>query len=91
MAGRPMNKLHQEDVRKKIQASQLINRLTGHVLGEVEMSATQVQAARILLGKTLPDLSAVQMDANVTTKTLDQELAELNESLPDTEGDPSVA
>lgn len=59
--GRPMGRLHQEDVRAKIQASQLVNRLTGHVLGTVEMSATQVQAAKILLGKTLPDLSSVEM------------------------------
>lgn len=58
--GRPMNKLHQEDVRSKIQASQLINRLTDHALGVVELSATQVNAIKILLGKTLPDLSTVE-------------------------------
>jgi hypothetical protein len=59
--GRPMGRLHQEDVRAKIQASQLVNRLTDHVLGRTEMSPTQVQAAKILLGKTLPDLSAVEL------------------------------
>lgn len=58
---RPVGKLHQDDIRRKIQASQLINRLTNHVLGEVEMSATQVQAARILLGKSVPDLSSVAL------------------------------
>lgn len=91
MAGRPMNKLHQEDVRKKIQAGQLIKSLTDHVLGDRELSATQIKAAEILLRKSMPDLSSVQMDANVTTRTLDQELAELNEANPDAEGDPSVA
>lgn len=51
---------HQDDVRKKIQASQLVNRLTNHALGEIEMSPTQVRAAEVLLRKTLPDLSQVQ-------------------------------
>lgn len=60
-AGRPMNKLHQDDVRSKIQASQLINRLTDHALGSVDLSPTQVSAIKILLGKTLPDLSTVEL------------------------------
>lgn len=55
-----MNKLHQDDVRSKIQASQLINRLTDHALGELELSNTQVRAIEILLKKTIPDLSAVE-------------------------------
>lgn len=59
MAGRPMNKLHQDDVRKKIQASQLLNRLTDHAFGEVELSQSQIKAIEILLKKSLPDLSAV--------------------------------
>lgn len=49
---------HDENTRMKIQASQLINRLTNHVLGEIEMSNTQVSAALGLLKKTLPDLAA---------------------------------
>ena len=36
MAGRPINKLHQDDVRKKIQVSQLLNVLQNHALGETE-------------------------------------------------------
>lgn len=44
---------HQNDVRQKIRASQLINRLYKHAEGEVDMSATQVQAAKILLDKSL--------------------------------------
>lgn len=46
-------------VRDKIQASQLINRLENHALGETELSQTQIKAIEILLRKTLPDLSAV--------------------------------
>jgi hypothetical protein len=59
MAARIRTK-HQDEVRAKIQASQLINRLTDHALGEVELSTTQVRAIEILLKKTIPDLSAVE-------------------------------
>ncbi len=59
MASR-LNLRHQDDVRKKIQASQLINRLTDHAFAKVEMSPTQVKAAEILLKKSIPDLSQVQ-------------------------------
>lgn len=51
---------HDQRTREKIQASQLVNRLSDHALGKCEMTATQVQAARILLGKRLPDLQAVE-------------------------------
>ena len=51
---------HQDEVRKKIQASQLINRLTDHAFDKIEMSSTQVKAAEILLKKSIPDLSQVQ-------------------------------
>lgn len=37
----------------------LINRLESHVLGEVELTASQVSAALGLLKKTAPDLSQV--------------------------------
>ena len=60
MAGRPIGRRHQEDVRRKIQASQLINRLSDHALGKNEMTPTQVKAAEILLKKSMPDLSQVQ-------------------------------
>lgn len=66
--GRPIGKLHQADVRSKIQASQLINRLTDHVLGGLEMSPTQVRAAEVLLRKSIPDLSAVELDGELTHK-----------------------
>jgi hypothetical protein len=65
MAGRPINKLHQDDVRKKIQASQLINVLQDHALsGEGELSPTRMKAIEILLKKSLPDLSSVQIQGD---------------------------
>jgi len=57
---------HDENTRKKIQASQLINRLTNHALAEEEiMTSSQVNAAKILLGKILPDLKAMDIIADV--------------------------
>lgn len=50
---------HPDEVRKRIQASQLINRLTEHVNSPTPlMDTSQVTAATKLLGKVLPDLSS---------------------------------
>lgn len=60
---RPMNKLHQEDVRKKIQASQLINVLQDHAFGHSEeLSQSRMKAIEILLKKSVPDLSAITLE-----------------------------
>ena len=56
---------HQDEVRRKIQTSQLINRLQDHGLGKIELSQTQVRAAEILLRKTIPDISAVEIAADI--------------------------
>jgi len=53
--------------RVKIQNSNILNALIEHATGEREMSATQVSAGLGLLKKVMPDLSQVQMDANVTS------------------------
>jgi hypothetical protein len=50
---------HPDDVRQKIQASQLINRLHDHAFGKVDMTPTQVDAAKTLLKKAVPDLASV--------------------------------
>lgn len=62
MAARKLRPFHTDEIRAKIQASQLINRLTDHAFDKVELSATQIQAIKILLGKSVPDLSAVQIE-----------------------------
>jgi hypothetical protein len=48
-----LNPRHTELVREKIRTSYLINRLTAHVEGKVELSSAQVQSARILLDKSI--------------------------------------
>lgn len=61
-AGRPMNRLHQDDVRKKIQAGQLIKTLQDHALDGIgEITPTRMKAIEILLRKSLPDLSSVEV------------------------------
>ena len=52
---------HPDEVRKRIQTSQLINRLQDNANAERPlMDAGQVASARILLNKVLPDLSSTQ-------------------------------
>ena len=54
-----------ENTRERIQTSMIVNRLTDHILGTVEMNASQVSAALGLIKKTLPDLSAMELKAEV--------------------------
>lgn len=64
MAAR-LNKLHTEEIRKKIQVSQLLNVLTNHALGDgEEISMSRMKAIEILLRKSLPDLSSVQVSGD---------------------------
>ncbi|UVO33960.1 hypothetical protein KUL72_20825 [Bradyrhizobium arachidis] len=62
MAARTRKIRHDDETRAKIKTSQLINRLSAHVLGKVDMKPTQVTAALGLLKKTIPDLSSQSVD-----------------------------
>lgn len=64
MAAR-LNPKHDARTREKIRTSQLINRLSSFVNGEVELSPAQVTAALGLLKKTLPDLQATQVTGEI--------------------------
>ena len=64
MAARTRKIRHDDETRAKIKTSQLINRLSAHVLGKVDMKPTQVTAALGLLKKTIPDLSSQSVDLN---------------------------
>lgn len=52
--------------RTKIANSQILKYLIEHASGSREMTATQVQAAIALMRKILPDLQAIEMQADVT-------------------------
>jgi len=81
MAAR-IRKHHQEEVRARIQTSQLVNRLTDHALGDTELSATQIKAIEILRRKSIPDVSAVELsvDAENPVAISRIELVALNDS-----------
>lgn len=57
-----------DNTRKKIKVSLILKKLTDHVVSDTELSATQVTAAIALLKKVLPDLSAIDLQANVTLR-----------------------
>lgn len=61
MAARTNKPLHADKTKRLIQASQLINRLISHANGEIEMTASQVNAAKIVIGKAIPDLKAIEV------------------------------
>jgi len=65
MAARKSTEELKESWREKIQASLIINRLVDHSLGKNEMSSTQINAAKIVLAKVLPDLKATEIKADV--------------------------
>lgn len=73
MAARTMRIRHQDDVRKKIQSSMIINRLTDYFTGKIDLDVGRVSAGKILLAKVLPDLTSIdgKIDSDVTIKSLD--------------------
>jgi hypothetical protein len=63
MATRTLRPRHQEEIRQKIQVSQLINVLEKQALDEdaKDISASRMKAIEILLKKSLPDLSSIEL------------------------------
>lgn len=66
MAARTRKVSIDDRTKLRIQTTQLVKRLEGHVLGQVDMKPTQVTAALGLLKKSLPDLSAVEAKHDVS-------------------------
>lgn len=86
MAAR-LKKYHQDEIREKIRASQLINVLQNHALDPgSEISPSRIKAIEILLRKSVPDLSSIEIDGNMTITQLHEELAKLNAVKSSTEG-----
>ena len=59
MAAR-LNKRHSDEVRTKIQASNLLHRLTQCAMGEVELTPVQLGAINSLLDRSVAKLSQIQ-------------------------------
>lgn len=64
MAARINKPNHEEKTKNLIRASQLLNRLNAFVNGECELSPAQVNAARIVIGKEIPDLKALEVSGD---------------------------
>lgn len=62
MAARTHKIRHDDETRAKIQATQIINRLHGCVMGEITLDAQQVSSAKTLLNKVLPDLQSIEQN-----------------------------
>jgi hypothetical protein len=73
MAARTLRPKHSDEIRAKIQASVIIGFLTEHIHGKREMTQTQVRSAEILLRKSVPDLSSVDMNVSGSVETLTPE------------------
>jgi hypothetical protein len=54
-----------DKVRQRIRVGVVLKRVQDHALGKVEMSATQLKAAEILLRKAVPDMRAVEHSGTV--------------------------
>lgn len=69
-----LNPRHQQLIRDKINAALLVERLTECALGQTELTSQQMKAIEILLKKSVPDLSSVEMtgdaDAPVIVKVI---------------------
>ncbi len=80
MAARTKRIVCDENTRKKIQATQLIKRLTKHILTFPDsetftkefMHTSQVNAALGLLKKILPDLAIIDLKAEVTVSNANE-------------------
>lgn len=77
MAARVKKVRHDENTRAKIQTSQLVNRLTDHAFGKVDLQPSQVKAIEVLLRKTLPDLSQIDGNLNHTITQHDDAIKEI--------------
>jgi hypothetical protein len=61
-----LNNRQADSVRSQIQTGQILKRLHDHVHGKIELEASQVRSAEILLSKSLPSLTSMEMKAEIT-------------------------
>jgi len=64
MAAR-LNRHHSDDIRQKIQAALLVNRLHDCAVGNIELTKTQVMAINSLLDRSVPKLQQIQHSGDV--------------------------
>jgi hypothetical protein len=65
--GERYTKFQTEACRAKIKTTSIINRLQSHLSGEIELTATQVRCAEILLNKSLANLTATEITGDAVS------------------------
>jgi len=59
---------HPDEVRAKIRAHDLVNRLQSHIFDGLELSVSQVHAICVLLRKCIPDLTSTAVTADINVR-----------------------
>ena len=59
---------HPDEVRAKIRAHKLVQRLQAHIFGKVELTVSQVSGINVLLRKVLPDLTSTAVTADINVR-----------------------
>ena len=59
-----------ENTRQRIKTTMIVKRLQDHIVGDCELSATQIRAAEILLNKTLPSLQGIEQKTEITERSV---------------------
>lgn len=63
-----MNRQQAAEARARIQSTKLIDQLHKCAMGDVELTSQQVKAIEIQLNKTMPALTAAELQATVENK-----------------------
>jgi len=59
---------HPDEVRRKIRATELVNRLQSHIFDGLELTLSQIRGIEILLRKCIPDLSTTTINADINVR-----------------------
>lgn len=59
-----LNPRHQQLIRDKINAGLLVDQLHKCAMAEIELTSQQMKAIEILLKKSVPDLSSIELSGN---------------------------
>ncbi len=72
---------HSEETRSRIRTGMLVERLQDFAAGHIKMTATQVNAAKTLLDRTMPTLQAVQLIVDRRVKENKEDLLQRAKAL----------
>jgi hypothetical protein len=62
-----MSKIKTPEWNDKNRVGNLMWRLYQHAIGEITMTSTQIQAAKVYLAKIIPDMKSVEVSGEIKT------------------------